>query len=57
VPLIGNHDTWPYNREYEAPTPNGDAFFGEVFGPHIRNSSFVTDYPNITAFDPFFGFN
>jgi len=57
VPLIGNHDTWPYASTYELPTPIGDAFFGDVFGPHIQNSKFVSHYPNITAFDPFHGFS
>ena len=57
VPLIGNHDTWPYASTYELPTPIGDAFFGDVFGPHIRKSKFVSDYPNITAYDNFHGFN
>jgi hypothetical protein len=57
VPLIGNHDTWPYAKTYELPTPIGDAFFGDVFGPHIRSSPFVSHYPNISAFDPFHGFN
>ncbi len=36
IPLIGNHDTWPYSSAWEHPLPDGDAYFGEVFGDHIR---------------------
>jgi predicted phosphodiesterase len=57
VPLIGNHDTWPYSKTWEHPTADGDAYFGEIFGEHIKASKFVSDYPNITAFDPVHGFN
>jgi 3',5'-cyclic AMP phosphodiesterase CpdA len=32
IPLIGNHDTWPYTAIDEAETPIGDAYFGQVFG-------------------------
>ncbi len=31
VPLIGNHDIWPYTSTQEAGNPNGDAFFREAF--------------------------
>ena len=57
IPLIGNHDTWPYSDTWEHSTADGDAYFGEIFGSHIRSSKYVTDYPNVTAFDPNHGFN
>jgi len=57
IPLIGNHDTWPYTSIDEAETPIGDAYFGQVFGERIRSSKFVTDYPNMTAFDTVHNFN
>ncbi|MBI4362433.1 MAG: metallophosphoesterase [Euryarchaeota archaeon] len=33
VPLLGNHDVWPYTRDTEAPDPVGDRVFEEVFAP------------------------
>jgi 3',5'-cyclic AMP phosphodiesterase CpdA len=53
VPLIGNHDTWPYSATWEHEKPDGDAYFGEVFGEHLRKSKFVSHYPNISAFDSY----
>lgn len=57
VPLIGNHDTWPYSDTWEHATADGDAYFGEIFGAHIKASKFVSHYPNRTAYDPAHGFN
>lgn len=31
IPLIGNHDVWPYTRHSEAPTPCGDSLMNAVF--------------------------
>ena len=42
VPLIGNHDMWPYSRNddgtfVEAEGPTGDALFEEVFADHFAS--------------------
>lgn len=44
VPLIGNHDMWPYARNdgetfAEAEGPTGDALFDEVFADHFADLS------------------
>ena len=57
IPLIGNHDTWPYSKEWEHPSADGDAYFGEIFGPMLRASKYISDYPNVAAWDPYHGFN
>ena len=31
LPVLGNHDTWPYTAGEEAPTPLGDQVFEETF--------------------------
>jgi len=35
VPLLGNHDVWPYTTTAEASTPIGDRYFKAVFDPHF----------------------
>jgi 3',5'-cyclic AMP phosphodiesterase CpdA len=35
IPLIGNHDVWPYTRSEEAPDALGDRFFNGVFDEAI----------------------
>lgn len=39
IPLIGNHDVWPYTRMEEASEASGDRFFHAVFGEAIRTNS------------------
>ncbi len=49
IPLIGNHDVWPYTRSDEAPEAFGDRFFNAVFDEVIRgNSSFFSSWDNGT---------
>lgn len=31
IPMIGNHDMWPYTLAHEAPNPSGDSLLNEVF--------------------------
>lgn len=33
VPLIGNHDIWPYTADTEAKAPVGDEYFKTIFAP------------------------
>ncbi|MBU2574353.1 MAG: metallophosphoesterase [Elusimicrobia bacterium] len=33
VPMIGNHDIWPFTFDSEAPAPFGDRYFKDVFAP------------------------
>ena len=40
IPLIGNHDVWPYSRNDEAATPCGDSLMNEIFsGQYIKLAS------------------
>lgn len=33
IPMIGNHDVWPYTADSEAASPLGDEYFKDIFGP------------------------
>ncbi|MFH1320336.1 MAG: metallophosphoesterase [Bacteroidota bacterium] len=35
IPLIGNHDVWPYASSVESPSPNGDSIFNTIFAEHF----------------------
>jgi 3',5'-cyclic AMP phosphodiesterase CpdA len=37
VPILGNHDVWPYTGSTEAPYPFGDQYFKEVFASTFNN--------------------
>lgn len=39
IPLIGNHDVWPYTDSYstEAPGPFGDSIFNTIFAQHFTS--------------------
>lgn len=40
IPILGNHDVWPYTGASEAPYPYGDQYFLEIFAPtftYLRN--------------------
>jgi len=39
IPLIGNHDVWPYTDSYstEAPGPFGDSIFNIIFAQHFTS--------------------
>lgn len=36
IPLIGNHDVWPYTRHTEAATPCGDSLMNVIFYEHFQ---------------------
>ena len=36
VPLLGNHDVWPYTQSAESYFPVGDQYFSEVFEPQFE---------------------
>ena len=48
VPMLGNHDVWPYYKDVggnwqNSDAPTGDAYFKEIFGPRLdslRDSGF-----------------
>ena len=56
VPIIGNHDTWPYYKDASGDwqnsySPNGDQYFREVFGGHLddlRDSGFFARWDDGT---------
>jgi 3',5'-cyclic AMP phosphodiesterase CpdA len=49
IPLIGNHDVWPYTRSEEAPDALGDRFFNLVFDDVIGgNSAYFSRWDNGT---------
>lgn len=50
VPIIGNHDVWPYSEGGEvAPAPVGDEYFKEVFGAEFsRLSAALPDWSDGT---------
>lgn len=35
IPLIGNHDIWPYTDTTESPVPIGDSIFNTIFNSHF----------------------
>ncbi len=35
IPLIGNHDIWPYTSSLEASYPYGDEYFKNIFASHF----------------------
>ncbi len=39
IPLIGNHDVWPYTRSLESSIPNGDVFLNQVFENNFQTLS------------------
>ena len=36
IPMLGNHDVWPYTKTAEAPKPNGDAYFKDLFSTQFE---------------------
>ncbi|MCG2796290.1 MAG: metallophosphoesterase, partial [Actinomycetia bacterium] len=36
IPVIGNHDIWPYTQTEESPSPVGDQYFREVFADQFE---------------------
>ena len=48
VPLMGNHDTWPYTKgsnNMEAPEPKGDSIINDIFSPQFEICrSFFTEW-------------
>lgn len=37
VPILGNHDVWPYTDSLEAASPIGDQYFKEIFASTFSN--------------------
>lgn len=33
IPMLGNHDVWPYTSSQEASSPIGDEYFKDIFAP------------------------
>jgi predicted phosphodiesterase len=58
LPIIGNHDIWPYNSTWEAPAPNGDVLFAKTMADDLNNVTigsswfYNTDGP---VWDPTYG--
>lgn len=53
VPLIGNHDVWPYTGFEESSAPNGDSVIIEIFGPQFDSlQNFFSDWDNGTRLTP-----
>lgn len=49
IPLIGNHDVWPYTRNSEAPSPCGDSLINTIFvETYARLAGELTDWDNGT---------
>jgi len=36
IPLMGNHDMWPYTDNAEAPAPNGDSLINAIFADRFN---------------------
>ncbi|MDD5747583.1 MAG: IPT/TIG domain-containing protein, partial [Actinomycetota bacterium] len=36
VPILGNHDIWPYTQSSEAPSPFGDEYFKNIFSEQFE---------------------
>lgn len=53
VPLIGNHDVWPYTGFEESSAPNGDSVINEIFSAHFDSlQNFFSDWDNGTRLTP-----
>ena len=49
IPLIGNHDMWPYTKHDESPTPCGDSLITAIFEEQFQKAAtFFTDWDNGT---------
>jgi predicted MPP superfamily phosphohydrolase len=49
VPLIGNHDVWPYSKSDESPTPCGDSLMNDIFAEqYIELASIFKNWDNGT---------
>ena len=67
-PLLGNHDSWPYERHSDGSfnqtdTPIGDQYFAEIFGDRLKSGSkgsggvvSVSEWPTGTCENGNFGF-
>lgn len=67
-PILGNHDSWPYERHSDGSfnqteTPIGDQYFAEVFGSLLkdgpkgnRGDAIVSGWPTGTCLNGDFGF-
>ena len=44
IPLMGNHEMWPYTDNAEAPAPNGDSLINAIFAD--RFNMLATDFDN-----------
>lgn len=40
IPMIGNHDVWPYTDTTESPVPDGDSLVAGIFGPRFDSLQF-----------------
>lgn len=68
LPIIGNHDSWPYERHADGSfsqtdTPTGDEFFAAVFGERLKEGPkgdggvWVSGWPTSSCVNGNFGFN
>jgi predicted MPP superfamily phosphohydrolase len=49
IPVLGNHDIWPYTSESEAESPIGDRYFKDIFASHFsRLKSFFSRWDDGT---------
>ncbi|MEW5760437.1 MAG: metallophosphoesterase, partial [Candidatus Thermoplasmatota archaeon] len=44
IPLLGNHDVWPYTSNMEAQAPIGDQYFNDTFDSHFNKLKNI--FPN-----------
>jgi hypothetical protein len=54
-PLLGNHDSWPYNKSANGSftqhdSPDGDQLFAKVFGDKLADSASVSGVYEVSAF-------
>ena len=68
MPILGNHDSWPYQRNADnsfsqTETPIGDQYFAQVFGERLKEGSkgaagavSVSGWPTSTCLNGNFGF-
>jgi predicted MPP superfamily phosphohydrolase len=64
-PILGNHDSWPYERHSDGSfnqteTPIGDEYFSKVFGSRLKEGangkSYVSDWPTNTCLNGDYGY-